>query len=170
MMFRTRAALPALALSVLAACKSDGGSSVLGPPSQKFSATLTGASTVPAATTTASGIASFETVGDTAISFTLEVTGITGVTQGHLHSGVAGANGTTLVWLLPVNGTSGQTPSVPLTGVIGTGTIVQSWIRGGTPISLDSLKSLMKSGKAYVDVHTSTLPAGELRGQTGPSN
>jgi hypothetical protein len=126
-------------------------------------ATLSGASTVPAVTTTASGRATFEAVGDTAVSFSLDVTGLTGATQGHLHRGAAGANGTTLVWLLPVNGTSAQSPSVSLTGVIAVGTAGASWLR--LPIGIDSLKKLMRTGQAYVDVHTSTFANGELRGQ-----
>ena len=32
-------------------------------------------------------------------------------------------------------------------------------------ISLDSLKKLITSGKAYVNVHTAKNPAGEIRGQ-----
>lgn len=36
---------------------------------------------------------------------------------------------------------------------------------GSPGISLDSLRVLMSSGKAYVDVHTAAHPAGEIRGQ-----
>jgi hypothetical protein len=32
-------------------------------------------------------------------------------------------------------------------------------------VTLESLKTLLASGNAYVDVHTTANPAGELRGQ-----
>ena len=80
-----------------------------------------------------------------------------------------GVNGGILVWLLPANGTNSQVPSPTLTGVISTGTIAQSWIRGGTPITLDSLKGLMRNRAVYVNLHTSTYGGGEIRGQVAPA-
>jgi len=39
-------------------------------------------------------------------------------------------------------------------------------IPGQPPISLDSLYTLMGSGNAYVNVHTTAFTSGEIRGQT----
>ena len=162
---RSHTALIALVLTAAGCGKSDG----TGPATEKFSATLSGSNEVPAVTSSASGTVTFEAVGDTALAFQVSVTGLTGATQGHIHTGASGVNGGILVWLLPANGTGVQVPSQPLTGVISTGTIAQSWIRGGTPITLDSLKGLMRNRAAYVNIHTSTYGGGEIRGQVAPT-
>ncbi len=150
-------------------CAGCGGGKSTGPAVERWSASLAGSSEVPAVTSTASGTATFEAVGDTAISFNVSVTGLTGATQGHIHTGAAGATGGIIVWLLPANGTAVQSPAPQLTGVISTGTIAQSWIRGTPAITLDSLKKLMRARTAYVNVHTSTFGGGEIRGQLGPA-
>ncbi len=160
-----RQSLLALVLVGVAACEDDDPAA---PAAERFTATLSGANEVPPATTTASGSASFTAVGDTAISYTITVNGLTGVTMGHIHTGAAGANGGVLVWLLPPNGTAPQAASGTVNGTLSTGTITAAWIRGlsGAPaISLDSLKRLMRTGNAYVNLHTSTFGGGELRGQ-----
>jgi len=153
------------ALPVLAACGDDDSTTAVRP--ERWSATLAGANEVPPATTTATGSATFEAVGDTAISYAITAT-ITGVTMGHIHTGAAGVNGGILVWLAPPNGTAAQPASGAINGQLSTGRITASWIRGvsGQPaISLDSLKRLMRSGNAYVNVHTSAFGGGEIRGQ-----
>jgi hypothetical protein len=157
-------ALATLALS-LAACGDD---ETTTPAPERWSASLNGASEVPPVTTTATGAASFEAVGDTAISYSITLNGITGVTMGHIHTGAAGVNGGVMVWLLPPNGSAAQAPSGAINGAAASGRITQAWIRGvgGQPaISLDSLKRLMRSGNAYVNVHTSAFGGGEVRGQ-----
>jgi len=154
-----------LALPVLAACGDDDSSTAVRP--ERWSATLAGANQVPLVTTAASGSATFEAVGDTAISYVVSAT-ITGVTMGHIHTGAAGVNGGVLVWLAPPNGTAPQPASGAITGQLSTGRINASWIRGvgGLPaMSLDSLKRLMRAGNAYVNVHTGAFGGGEIRGQ-----
>lgn len=140
------------------------------PRGERFSAQLLGSNEVPPVTTTASGSASFEVVNDTLIRYTLDVTGITGVTQAHIHTGAAGANGAIMIWLLPGNGTAAQTPSVDLTGTIAQGDIARNWVRGTPPITLDSLKALFRAGRAYVNVHTQLRTGGEIRGQIQPAS
>ncbi len=165
-MLRSRTTLPALALLSLAGCgggaAADGG---LGPAPERFTATLAGSSVVPATTSTVTGSISFEAMTDSTLSYSLSVTNMTGVTQAHLHSAAAGANGTTLVWLLPVNGNAAQAPSVALDGVISIGDISPTWVRGTPRLAMDSVKALMRAGRVYVDVHSSTFTAGEIRGQ-----
>jgi hypothetical protein len=165
---RGSAAMAAIGLAVLAGCGGDDTDST-GPAAEQWSAALAGSSEVPAVTTTATGTASFEAVGDTAIRFSVSVNGLTGATMGHIHSGAAGVNGGILVWLLPANGTAAQAPAPQLTGVIASSTINASWVRGTTPISLDSLKALMRARNVYVNVHTSAFGGGEIRGQIGPT-
>jgi trimeric autotransporter adhesin len=165
-MLRSRICLPAIALAALAGCGDKGGSEdTTGPQGEKFSAQLAGSSVVPAVTTTSTGSIAFQLVGDTLINFALSVTGMTGVTQAHLHNAAAGANGATLVWLLPVNGNAAQPPSVPLTGVIATDDIAPTWVRGTPRLAMDSVKALLRAGRLYVDVHSSAFTNGEIRGQ-----
>lgn len=162
--FVRTALLATLALSV-AACGDDDPTP---PAPERWSASLNGASEVPPVTTSATGSASFEAVGDTAISYSVTLNGITGVTMGHIHAGAAGVNGPVLVWLLPPNGTAAQAPSGAINGAAASGRITQAWIRGvqGQPaISLDSLRRLMRSGNVYVNIHTSAFGGGEVRGQ-----
>ena len=166
-MLRSRSTLPAaLALLTLAACGKSAGDNTTGPAPEKFSATLSGASVVPATTSTMSGsIALSSVAGDSVINFSLSVANMGGITQAHLHSAAAGANGATIAWLLPVNGNSAQAPSVVLDGVISIGDIAPAWIRTTPRLAIDSVKALMRAGKVYVDVHSSTFTNGELRGQ-----
>lgn len=164
-MLRTRNVLPALALMSLAGCGgSTGADDPLGPADEVFNATLAGATVVPATTSASTGSITFE-ARDSTLSFKLSVTNMGGITQAHLHTAAAGANGATLVWLLPVNGNNAQSPSVTLDGVISLGDISPSWVRGTPRLAMDSVKALMRAGRVYVDVHSSTFTNGELRGQ-----
>ena len=164
-MLRSRTTLPALALLTLAGCGTSAGGDTTGPAAERFSASLAGSSVVPATTSTTTGTITFATVGDSTIRFSLSVTNMAGITQAHLHTAAAGANGAVLAWLLPVNGTAAQAPSVALDGEISLGDIAPAWIRGTPRLAMDSVKALMREGRVYVDVHSSTFTGGELRGQ-----
>jgi CHRD domain len=165
-MHRTRVTLKAVALLTLAGCGTGaGGDDTTGPAPERFNATLAGTSVVPATTSTNTGSIAFETVGDSMVNFSLSVANMSGITQAHLHNAAAGANGAILAWLLPVNGNAAQQPSVALDGVISLGDIAPAWIRGTPRLAMDSVKALMRAGRVYVDVHSSTFTNGELRGQ-----
>lgn len=133
------------------------------PPTERFAApTLTGANERPVPViTNATGSARFEVAGATSISFTITVTGLTGATQAHIHHAVPDSAGPILVGLF-----SATTPTGPLTGTLATGTITSASIQGG--VSLDSLLTLMRLGRTYVNVHTVANEAGEIRGQIVP--
>jgi predicted component of type VI protein secretion system len=164
-----RAAAAAVLLT-LAACRSS--TEPDGPPQpapgERFTATLTAASVVPATSATSSGSITVEVRDDSLLTFALTVNNMTGITQAHLHNAAAGANGPVLAWLLPVNGTAAQAPSVTLSGVVAIGDIAPTWIRGTPRLSMDSVKTLLRNGRLYVDVHTSAFTNGELRGQLAP--
>lgn len=160
-MRRLRPTLP-LVLASLAACDGNDGTA---PAGERFFADLSGANEVPAVVTTATGRAEFELINNDVIRFTLNVTGMTGITQAHIHTGTTTQNGPVRVWLLPVNGTGGQQPSVELTGTIAEGDIARDWVRGTPVITFDSLKTLIRGGGAYVNVHTQLRTGGEIRGQ-----
>lgn len=165
-MLRLHTLLPTLALVTLAGCGGDGADATAGPAPERFSATLGGGSVVPATTSTNTGSIILQSApGDTTLAFSLSVVNMGGITQAHLHLAAAGANGATIAWLLPVNGNAAQSPSVTLDGVISLGDIEPSWVRGSPRLAMDSVKSLLRAGRLYVDVHSSTFTAGEIRGQ-----
>jgi len=125
-----------------------------------------GAEEVPAHDTQAQGQAIFKlNDAGTAISYKVNVGNIENVTQSHIHLGAPGVSGGIVVWLYP------SAPPLQLIpgrsdGTIGEGEITASSLVGtlkDKPLS-DLLKEI-KSGNAYVNVHTTQFPPGEIRGQ-----
>ena len=99
----------------------------------------------------------------TEMSYKLIVANIENVRAAHIHCGAEGVNGPVVVGLF---GT--QTVGVQ-NGVLVEGTITDSNVNplaciGGVP-SLAAVLELIRSGNAYVNVHTTLLPGGEIRGQ-----
>lgn len=163
-----RIAVAAL-LPIVAACGDDGPSS----SATTFTATLLGANEVPAVTTPATGTATLAVVG-TEITYTINATtNITNAVLGHIHIAATGVNGDVRLNLC---GTGAPQPACTSgTGVVATGT------NGVTiGITFDSLLSAMRTGGAYVNVHTSAgagctpapgcNPGGEIRGQVVATN
>jgi hypothetical protein len=150
-------------LLVVPACGDDEPSS----PATSFSATLLGANEVPAVQTPATGTATLSVSG-AAITYTINVTNLQDPVLGHIHVAPAGENGPVRLNLC---GTGAPEPACTGgTGVLATGT------NGATlGITFDALLSAMRTGGAYVNVHTSSEgctdgepgcnPGGEIRGQ-----
>lgn len=126
------------------------------PGLESFTVTMTGANEVPAVTTTATGTASLTLVGSTLL-YRVDVANIANVTAAHIHGpAAAGANATVRVDLyIPPSGTT----------FTGTGTLSQGAAAAPRGISFDSLLVLLRNGNAYVNVHTTAHPPGEIRGQ-----
>jgi hypothetical protein len=119
---------------------------------------LTSGAEVPAPKpTTASGTAQL-IVYPTSIDYKVSATSITGITASHIHSGAPGVAGPIVVTLYQATN-----PLTSANGVFASGTITQSM--PGSSITIDALKTLLASGNAYVDVHTTANPNGEIRGQ-----
>jgi hypothetical protein len=121
-----------------------------------FQADLTASNEVPARPTPAVGTAGFTWDGTT-MQFSLQVDDIANVTQSHIHSGAAGVNGPVRVFLF-----RGPVTSASDTQILSSGTFTAADV---TVISIDQLLSEMRSGNAYVNVHTNAFPGGEMRGQ-----
>jgi hypothetical protein len=133
-------------------------------PGELFAApSLTGAKERPIpVTTTATGSATFEVQGGSSVKYTVTVSGLTGAIMAHIHTAVADSAGPIVVTLF-----TSTTPTGPLTGTLASGTFNSSSIQ--LPgISLDSLLSLMRRGRTYVNVHTDANKAGEIRAQIDP--
>jgi hypothetical protein len=131
-----------------------------------FHTKLSGAEEVPPVETIATGNALFVVhKGGTELHYRLEVKDFENVTQAHIHVGMPGENGPVVLFLYPSAPPAVLIPG-PFNGVLGQGTATTTDLRGplaGQPIS--ALVALLESGDAYVNVHTSQFPGGEIRGQ-----
>jgi hypothetical protein len=124
---------------------------------QKFTATLSGQEEVPPTNSQATGMAEFTVMGDN-VEYTVNASGMQGVTAGHIHSGKQGENGPVVVTLFKND--------TPTNEVSETGSITPDKLEG--PMAgkqLTDLASAMNNGDTYVNVHTEQNPNGEIRGQ-----
>lgn len=132
-----------------------------GPGSNTFTANLVGSAEVPPTSSTATGTTVFTDNG-TSIDYVLTVTPLTAVTASHIHVGPA-----TCVCPVIINLFNPFRPTGTASGVIATGTITAA---SNSQVSLDSLRVLFNNGNAYVNVHTTANPVGEIRGIVVRSN
>lgn len=123
----------------------------------KFRAELTGTAERPnPVSTNATGDATVTWDPRTStFSYTLNVGNITGVLASHIHGPATTEQAAGVVVTL-------QAPNVPT--VSGTFTAADN----ATAVPRDSLLSLLRSGRTYVNVHTSANTGGEIRGQLLP--
>lgn len=109
----------------------------------------------------ATGVASFHLLPDgSGIRFKVNAAGLSEVLFAHLHRAAAGANGPVVVTL------RADRVSGPQNGRYADGIITAAQLSGplaGQPLS--SLVAALDAGLIYVNVHSATFPAGELRGQ-----
>jgi hypothetical protein len=131
-----------------------------------FGAPLSGAEEVPARDTRARGQASFRLSADgSQLHYRLIVANIENVTQAHIHLAPAGANGPFVLWLYP-DGAPAQLIAGRSQGILAERTVTEADLVGslaGRPLA--DLVEHMRSGNAYVNVHTLRYPPGEVRGQ-----
>jgi hypothetical protein len=115
----------------------------------QFTAKMDGGQETPPVTTTATGTGAFVlNAAGTALSYTITVNGLT-INAGHFHNGAIGVPAAVVKSLTFVNNTaSGVWSSTDAT----------------QPLT-DSLLSELLRGRLYVNVHTTTNPNGEIRGQ-----
>lgn len=130
----------------------------------QFTATLAGTSEVPPVTTQATGTGTLVLYDTNTVRYEVTVANITAVTAAHVHAGATGQNGPVMVTLF-----STTTPTAAITGgVLRQGDITRS-TTFTAPFTFDSLVNRMRAGTAYVNVHTSANPGGEIRGQLAQS-
>jgi hypothetical protein len=131
-----------------------------------FTAPLSGREEVPAADTRATGNAVFQLSKDgTELSYKLIVANIQNVTMAHIHLAPAGVNGPVVLWLYP-SGPPAQLIPGRTQGILAQGTATADDLVG--PLAgaeLADLIEAIQAGGAYVNVHTSQFPGGEIRGQ-----
>ncbi len=120
-----------------------------------FSATLNGAQSVPPSAVTGTGSGSFslnETF--TELAYVISYQGLTGALSvgGHFHVGSPGTNGAAMRGIAE----AGAAPSGIITGV---------WRSTDTEPLTPALVESLLTGRVYVNFHTNSNPAGEIRGQ-----
>jgi hypothetical protein len=143
------------------------------PAEESFSATLSGAAAVPAVTTTLTGSALFAVVSDSFFMWRVNIqypdTVGLGVNIAHIHSGAPGVNGGIVITLLNL-----ATPRTvrSFTGQLAAGQFKASVLdtlnrspTDTTAVGYDGLLTLLRTGNAYLDIHTTRNPTGEIRGQ-----
>ncbi len=138
-------------------------------------ATLIGYREVPAVSTGAHGTfrATISPDGQS-IEFEETYDGLQGtVTQSHIHVGQVSVVGSVVIWLCGTATNPGPagTQVCPQSGTIA-GTITPANVIAGATASqqlhagdLDAVIDAIRAGAAYVNVHTTLSPGGEIRGQ-----
>lgn len=150
--FRMLKIAAAALLAIVPACGDDPVS-----PATSFTAALSGTNEVPPVTTTATGNATLSVVGSE-LTYQVNVTGLSNALVAHIHVAAAGANGPVRLNLC---GTGAPEPAC----TSGTGVLAEGSNGTALGITFDSLLSAMRTGGAYVNVHTSANQGGEIRGQ-----
>jgi hypothetical protein len=127
---------------------------------RNFRAHLAGDNEVPANDSLAQGQAIFQFSKDGAsLDYKLIVANIENVFAAHIHCGPAGQNG-------PVGVTLFGGSTVSINGILAEATVTAP--NSGNACaweSLDDVKAAIESGDTYVNVHTTAIPGGEIRGQ-----
>jgi len=135
---------------------------------------LTSYEEVPALSSAASGgfRAFIDDAGGT-IRYELTYSGLEGdVRMSHIHLGQAGVNGGISIWLCQTAAfvdPTGLAPTCVQSGTV-TGLLTQANVigpagQGIAPSEFAEIVAAIRAGIAYVNVHSSVYPGGEIRGQ-----
>lgn len=139
----------------------------------RIRATLRGFSEVPAVSTGASG--RFRgTISGNSIEFTLSYNNLeANATAAHIHVGQRDVNGGVVLFLC-TNGTPPAGVPAPqpcplqsgtVTGTLTDANVIAVSTQGIAALELGEIIRAIRSGVAYVNVHTQRSPGGEIRGQ-----
>jgi hypothetical protein len=145
-------------LAVLLGCATE--KSAAAPAPKTFDVPLTTAAEVPVCAATGPGATGKATIviapDDSSITATVTHSGLSGdVTAAHIHAGAAGVAGPVV---LPF--------SAPLTSPFTKTFTAADYVAApNAPPDFPSFLALLKSGGAYVNVHTAACKPGEIRGQ-----
>jgi CHRD domain-containing protein len=152
-----------------------GAYSVAGADARNFRASpLTGFEENPDLSTSGRGSwsARLSSNGST-LSYTLRFSGLEGnVTQSHIHFGKPALNGGISIWLCGTAAAPGPTgtPACPTPGGTVSGSVTAANVVGPSAQGIDpgqfsEILAAMRAGHAYVNVHSSKYPVGEIRAQ-----
>ena len=132
-----------------------------------FIAAMTGTQqTDPVETDATGGAVCSLLEGGDELEFSLLVNAIEDVDQAHIHLGEVGEDGPVVAWLYPEPGA--EEPELlegRADGVLATETITDDDVEDEAGGSVATLVEEIRDGNAYVNVHTTAYPDGEIRGQ-----
>jgi hypothetical protein len=121
------------------------------------------------------GMGTFDAVAaDNALTYTLTFSDLTTPAfMAHIHFAQKGVNGGIFIWLCGSAAAPGPagTPTCPAGGGTVSRTVTQADVVAPSPDQGDiagrfaAVLSIVRSGDAYVNVHTTRFPGGEIRGQ-----
>ena len=143
---------------------------------RNFKATLVGFQEVPAISTAAGGQFQARVSDDgAAIHYQLSYRALEGaVSMAHIHLGQKSVNGGIAVWLCSNLGTPGvqpcPAPPATISGIVMAADVVGPAGQGVAAGEFAELVRAIRPGVAYVNVHTSLHPGGEIRSQLSPGN
>ena len=132
---------------------------------RNYSVHLQGDLEIPIRDTDAQGQAIFHLSKDgQSLSYKLIVANIENVTQAHIHLGDPTQNGGIVAWLYPsgppLQLIPGRSDGILMQGTLTSASLVNAL--AGQPLS--ALVDRLNAGTAYVNVHTTRYPPGEIRG------
>jgi hypothetical protein len=137
------------------------------PTLPTFGAQLSGFHETPSIFTSSTG--TFEGAADTnaqSISFTLTYSGLSApVLFAHIHFGEKHVAGAIVAFLCGGGGKPACPQEGTVTGNVAAGDVIGVDPQGVPAGSFDALLAAIVSGSAYVNVHSTAHPAGEIRGQ-----
>lgn len=154
----TARALILSSLAVLLGCATE--KTATAPTTKTFDVALTTAAEVPVCPSAAPGATGRATVAiapdDSSITTTVTYSGLSGdVTAAHIHAGAAGVSGPVV---LPF--------SAPLASPLTKTFTAADYVAApNAPPDFPSFMTTLKSGGAYINVHTAACKPGEIRGQ-----
>lgn len=98
------------------------------------------------------------------VYFKLNVANIENVTMAHIHvAETPGGNGPPVLWLYP-EGPPAVLIEGRVQGTLGEGVSTSADLVGSLA-DLEDLRTAILEGRAYINVHTTAFPGGEIRGQ-----
>jgi hypothetical protein len=125
----------------------------------RYGANLLGVNEVPAVITTAHGSAGLRSLSPSELEYKVAVFDTPTVVAAHIHCAPVGQNG-------PVGVTLYAGPPVDVEGKLVSGVITAPDTGNGCGwATVEDVVNAILSGGAYVNVHTTLHPSGEMRGQ-----
>jgi CHRD domain-containing protein len=112
--------------------------------------------------------------GPATISYELSYEGLEGtITQAHIHAGQVGVSGGIMIWLCsnlaspptPAGTQPCPAPPATITGTISAANVVGPAGQGIPAGDLSDALEAIRGHNAYVNVHSTSAPGGEIRGQ-----